>query len=215
MSFVIFVVQFLLHLFLKPIFKYFLHYRVIYLLPKSRLKKQYVICANHSCELDPFLIACAMPLSKLPMFTVTVRRQYYQRFGWKSIFMGGFLFKLIGGVPIIKHQQNYQIALGSHLKILKKGYSVLIFPEGKVNTGVNHGVAHGGCAYLASKSRLPVLPVHISGTNGLSFSDLLFRRRKVSLIIGKPIKAIIPDTNKVPLIQKSAKNILLSIYSLK
>lgn len=55
-------------------------------------------------------------------------------------------------------------AITEGIKILKKGHSLVIFPEGTRSKGIKTGEFKAGSFKLATKANVPIIPVTINGT---------------------------------------------------
>ena len=149
-----------------------------------------VFAANHSSEMDAIVVPAALPFfsSLLPIFYVSRPRAFYKTSGWRQVLYGGFFFKLWGAHSIVSGSRNYEQSLAMHVKILEKGGSVLIFPEGRKTRDGNIGSeAHGGVAYLARHTGYPVVPVRIFGDFNMTLGDFFLRKRRISVVFGAPI----------------------------
>lgn len=124
---------------------------------------------------------------RLPVFYVSRPRAFYKNSGWRQRIYGGLLFKLWGAHPAIAGAHDYEQTLATHIHIVERGGSVLIFPEGKRSSNGEMGTeAHGGVAYLAARTGCPIVPVHIRGAYGITLTSFLLRRRRISLTFGVP-----------------------------
>lgn len=149
-----------------------------------------IFAANHSSELDPILVPAALPFSSplLPIFYVSRPREFYQTSGWRQFLYGGLLFKLWGSHAAITGFKDYEKSLATHLDILRRGGSMLIFPEGrKTRDGNMQTEAHGGVAYLAAHTECPIVPVRIFGDFNMTLRDFFLRKRKIIVIFGAPL----------------------------
>ncbi len=170
-------------------FRFFCNLKILGTENLSNLNGPLIFAANHTSELDPFIPATCLPFfSKfVPMFCATKGKEFYDESGFRQIFYGGLLFKLIGGQQVYSGNKDYEKSLVNHINLLNLGYSDLIFPEGGITKTGQITAAKGGIAYLAEKTNSPIIPIGISGLYKISFSDLLLRRRKVIVSFGKAI----------------------------
>jgi len=156
--------------------------------------KKAIFAPNHVGELDAVIVGSCIPFrywNFLPMFFTSLPGEYYkdkEKFGWRSYFYKEWFFKMLGAYPIKKNVKNYSESLDRHIKILNRGYSVLIFPEGKMSEDGKAGIVHGGVAFVSDVTDTPIIPVYIKGHFRMKFSDLLFRRRKLKVHYGRPVK---------------------------
>ncbi len=149
------------------------------------LKGGAIFVSNHTSELDPILIPISLPLlsSFTPMFYTAREKSFYKdnRFGWKQHIYGGNFFKIWGAHEVIVGQNNYELALKNHIRIVKDGHSVCIFPEGQKNATGKDIKVKGGSVYLAYKTGVPIIPVTISGA---------VEKKKITVEFGKPLYSI-------------------------
>ncbi len=137
-------------------------------------KGGFILASNHESNIDPMLLPVVCP------------RQ--MRFMAKdSLFKDpvlGTLIRMGGGFPI-KRGRADRGALNEFLNQLKRGYPVLIFPQG------TRGGAkpQAGVGFLAIKSGRPVLPTYIDGTDQVLPKGTSFpQRHPVKVVFGKPLK---------------------------
>jgi len=109
-----------------------------------------ILAVNHPSTNDPAFITALLKeqssvLIKETLFKVPV-------FG-RSL-------RLAGHVPVIKN--NGRAALEEAVQLLKKGRTVIIFPEGEISPEHGQLKAHSGMARLALITGAPVVPVGIS-----------------------------------------------------
>jgi 1-acyl-sn-glycerol-3-phosphate acyltransferase len=148
-----------------------------------------VIAANHQSELDPILVPASLnPFSKLmPMFYVSRERDFYEKRGIQKYIYGGILFKLWGAYPAYVGKNNYELALRSHINILRDGKTLLVFPEGGKTKDGNIQKGKGGVAYLMHTTDTPIIPLAMKGHFKMTMKNFLFGRRTITLRYGKPI----------------------------
>ena len=81
-------------------------------------------------------------------------------------------------------------------QILKDGHSLVLFPEGTRSKGEQMGEFKSGGLRLAIDSRVPIVPVCISGSyNIMEVNKFGFSKADVSIKIGEPI--ILPSEGKI------------------
>ena len=185
------------------------------------LDKGLILASNHTSELDVIFIRAGLPFfwKGSPIYFVSLTKEYYpkSRFGWRSYFYGGTFFNMLGAYPVYKGLKNYAKALVNHFDILEKGGTVCIFPEGKIKRDNVDTVAHGGVAYLAHSTHTPVVPVHVSGFEHLSFKKLLTGKVNIRVAYGKPMSygELFPQHEPtVENLQSVSRRIMERAYSL-
>ncbi len=92
------------------------------------------------------------------------------------------------GVIWVHRGQPDRRALRVTLDALKQGRAVAIAPEGResLTGGLEEGT--GGAAYIAYKSKAPILPVTMTGTENRRLLENIkrFKRTRVTMTIGPP-----------------------------
>ena len=145
-----------------------------------RKGKNYIIVANHQSLLDILAVAASLPLH----FKFLAKRElfYIPFMGWA---MG-----LAGYIPVDRSShESGKKAVFRISDLLKRGISVLLFPEG---TRSPDGKIQGfkmGAFKLARENSVEILPVVIEGTGtALPKKSMLLRKRSIFAVsIGKPI----------------------------
>ena len=112
-----------------------------------------ILAANHGSQIDPIVLAAAMPrrctfLAAAEVLTMPVL---------------GTLVRPFNLVPI-KRGRFDRRALKDCLDRLGRGEALAIFPEGKISTDGRLQPAHDGLGFIAYHARVPIVPVGITGT---------------------------------------------------
>ena len=166
----------------------------------------YIYMPNHQSLYDiPVLLGC-LPiqfrwLAKAELFKIPIFGQGMRGAGYISI-----------------NRKNRSSAISSLKKAAKsiktKGVSVVIFPEGTRSEDGKIASFKKGGFYLATASKVPIVPVIIKGTKEIvSKKSLLIRRGKVIVEILEPIDAEGYDTKdkKTELVNK-VRDIIITKY---
>ncbi|HEY4518527.1 MAG TPA: lysophospholipid acyltransferase family protein [Candidatus Paceibacterota bacterium] len=148
-----------------------------------------IFASNHNNQLDSIVIPCAIPpFSRLgPIYFVANEKKYYSRFPIGKYFYGGPLFRALGAYSVKKGLHNYAESLATHIKLLKLGRTVSIYPQGRIVYDKDIVEAHGGVAYLAKASNAPIIPINISGDKDIRWWQFFLLQRKITVTFGKPI----------------------------
>jgi len=163
----------------KTIFRFFLNFRVVGKENLKGLKGPLIVAFNHSSWLDPLLVnAVIPPTSKL----VPVRFATWYKHYWKFL-----PFTFASGSFPVKKGQGLENTLQKGLKTLRRGGVVGIAPEERRRRFGRRRNPRRGVAFLAFKTKSPILPIYIKGCLGLNSFDLFLRKRKVELHIGEKI----------------------------
>lgn len=143
------------------------------------LDEPFVVYANHKSKMDPLLIYYSM-------------NRVCSAIGKKSLFVNP-LMKLVsktyGAIPLDRENDREaakSIIMG--IKSVKKGLSMIIFPEGGIKTRDTDEMVslRAGAYKLATKAEVAVLPVSIIGSSKIA-TKKFFHKITVELIFHKPI----------------------------
>jgi 1-acyl-sn-glycerol-3-phosphate acyltransferase len=141
-----------------------------------------IVVSNHISHNDAAALIASFPrplnfLGKRELFRTPVHRLVMEQLGVYPV--GRFGSSLSG--------------MRGALKLLALGHAVAIFPEGVIGDG--HALKEGrpGAAYLAVKSRAPVIPVGIIGTDKFPPWRMPFPLRRVQVRIGRPFTPLAPE----------------------
>lgn len=186
------IVVFLVNVFLCHVF-----YRVKYLNLNNVTKfEQCIIAPNHSHILDPVWI-----YPKIKNLNIIAKSELFE-----NKLMGWFL-KKFGAFPIRRGKKDARSLIYA-IKILKddKKSKLLIFPEGGILKDDKRGKhITDSCVYIAGKTELPIIPVHIT-ENPKLFS-------KIIIDFGTEMNVnsqILKDKEKI---KEKSRDLLLKIYS--
>lgn len=157
---------------------------------------QYVVCANHLSNHDPFLLGGLMPMKAYFMAKKGI-------FKYKII---AFVLNHVGVFPVDRESNDIK-AIKNALTYLKNGSNLAIFPEGTRNKGDTPIPVKGGVTMLAYKTNTPVLPITIDTTYKY-FS-------KIRIIYHPPVRIEAPDGKKLDgeQLAEKAQTIMAEIYS--
>jgi 1-acyl-sn-glycerol-3-phosphate acyltransferase len=127
-----------------------------------KLEKGTIIVSNHQSKLDPFLVTYHVGLGQWPHF-LPIRYPVHHEF-----MRGGFVttvIKALGGFDIGQTPLQKLQGLSRIRSLLKQNYSIVIFPEGKINyTTSEVDEFKRGVEMLFSKN-YPVIFVRLENLN--------------------------------------------------
>lgn len=132
----------------------------------------YIICPNHTSNADPVLLAITFP-----------RQIYFM--AKKELFKNkvlGKLFKMVGAFPVERGKGDTS-AINTAEKVLNNGEQLGLFIEGTRSKIGDFLRPKTGCAMIAYKTKVPILPVCITGAN--EFQVKAFKKNVIT--IGVPI----------------------------
>jgi 1-acyl-sn-glycerol-3-phosphate acyltransferase len=133
-----------------------------------------VIIANHQSHLD---LMCLMMLTpKLIILT--------NDWVWRSPYYG----RLIRYADFYPVSQGIENCLEQLSDAVRRGYSIVIFPEGTRSADCSIGRFHRGAFYLAEKLKLDILPVFLHGAGHvLPKNDFLLRAGQITVQVHRRI----------------------------
>ena len=154
-----------------------------------------VVCANHSNYIDPLLVAAAFGKENYMHFMAKLELQ-------KVPMVGAVLKKC--GICFVDRGKSDIDAIRSMMKYLKHGEKVFMFPEGTRAGHDNEVEAKTGAVRIASKMKVPILPVYIPrGKKPFA---------KVELLVGEPYQVEAKTHEEY---EREADGIMERIYELR
>lgn len=136
-----------------------------------------VVIINHIHLFDPFVALGVIPRLVIPMAKS-------EAFDW---FLAGAILKICGIIPVRRGQADVR-AIKLALRVLRAGAGVLLAPEG---TRSPNGVllpGRDGAVLIALRSAAAIVPVGITGTDGVKSYWLKLRRAPVRVSVGEPFR---------------------------
>ncbi len=143
-------------------------------------KKQYVIVGNHQSLLDILVVAATIPLN----FKFLAKKELFH------IPIMGWAMALAGYIPVDRSShESGKRALLRITQYLKKGASVLLFPEGTRSLDGKIHAFKTGAFKLSRETGCPILPVVIEGTGQALPKSSFFIKKKstFTISIGEPV----------------------------
>jgi len=141
--------QKLVKAFLRGVYRLVFRVKIIGEVPKEGA---YILCANHINYLD----AAAVVLFNKRQVSFVAKEEL---FTIKPIRWLAHMFDII---PMKRNMQDME-AMKRCLKYLKSGRLLGIFPEGTRKGMAKHQKAKNGAAYMAVKTKTPIIPIGIGG----------------------------------------------------
>lgn len=136
-----------------------------------------ILMINHIAFIDPIVVLHVVPRNIVPLAKIEVYN--YPVVG---------IFPRLWGVVPVRREEVDRNAIQQVMEILRAGEIVLVAPEGTRGPTLKKGKV--GIAYLASRSRAPVIPVAIDGTVGFPAlrSSRAWKTRGAVVRFGKPFQ---------------------------
>jgi len=158
-----------------------------------------LIASNHQGYLDTPIIFIAMPWKWRHKLAPTMRKEFFdahfhpQKHGWWKWFTNSLNYYLsclsFNAVPIPQREAGARQTLHYLGELVEEGWCPLVFPEGKHSEDENVHTFQAGVAMMASRLRVPVVPVRIRGSNRVLHPRAKFPiPGRVTVAIGKPLE---------------------------
>jgi len=137
----------------------------------------FILASNHVSYLDPPAIGVSCPR----------KLNYMARHDlFKVPLLGGWLKRV--GVFAVKRNSADFAALKKAIRLVQGGEGLLVFPEGRRQSGGVFGAAEAGVGFIALRSKAPVIPVFVKGTDKVLPKGAKFIRfNKIRISFGRPV----------------------------
>jgi 1-acyl-sn-glycerol-3-phosphate acyltransferase len=144
---------------------------------KGRLPESggFIIAANHISLADPPLVAISL---KRPVHFMAKKELF------RNWLFGGFIRRL--NAHPLKRTGIDRTALDTACRILASGEPLIVFPEGTRARDGHFLAARPGVGMIARKSKVPVIPVFITGSDRLS--SCFMGKEKLLIIYGEKLE---------------------------
>ncbi|HET6794540.1 MAG TPA: lysophospholipid acyltransferase family protein [Acidimicrobiales bacterium] len=142
-----------------------------------------IFAANHSSHLDTPLLLTSMPRRFRHRTVVVGGADYFFDTRWK----GALWSFTLAAIPIDRTRVSRR-AVDLPASLLQDGWNVVIYPEGGRSPDGWAQRFTGGAAYLATRTGVPIVPVHISGTSAaLPKGGRRLRPGRTGVSFGRPL----------------------------
>lgn len=135
----------------------------------SSMKAPYILMANHTSMMDPFMMAAAIPQYQI-RFIGKKELWKFKPFAWFA--------NNINAIAVDRHNTDME-AMRACMRVTREGHVLGIFPEGTRHHKGLMSELESGVAMIALRSRVPLVPVYIAGKLGFF--------RTLHVYVGKPI----------------------------
>ena len=159
----------------------------------------YILASNHLSYLDPLIIGLSIPrrLSYLAKDSLFKNRIF------------GALLKQCGAFPVKRETSDIR-SIREALKRIQKGEPLVFFPQGTRKASLENVKVYSGIGFLVAKTRVPVIPIKITGSDqALPPGRRFLKRHLVFIHFGKPL-----EFAKEDVYQQVASRIMSTIESL-
>jgi 1-acyl-sn-glycerol-3-phosphate acyltransferase len=137
-----------------------------------------ILVCNHISGLDPLLVQSVIPR----LATWMMAREYYDQRPIR------WVFETVRAIPVERSGRDLT-ATRSALRALAGGRALGIFPEGKIETARTLLPFQIGVALMAIKTRAPVYPVYLEGTQrGMEMIPAFTIANRVTMAFGPAVE---------------------------
>ena len=162
------------------------------------LKGPVLFASNHQSFFDTPAIFIALPWKWRHLLAPAMRKEFFNAhfhprehgvFAWFTNSLNYWLSLLMfNAVPIPQHEAGTRQALRALGELVEGGDCPLIFPEGRHSPNDEIAPFQAGVAMIASRLRIPVVPIRLRGSNRvLPAGARMARPARVTVTIGEPL----------------------------
>lgn len=157
-----------------------------------------LVAANHITYLDPAYVLAALPRRLRLRLAVAMEGERLEAMrhppagtGFFAGLLGRLNYVLVTGlfnVFPLPRRSGFRKSFRFAGELADRGWSILVFPEGELTPDGQLAPFRAGIGLLATRLRLPVIPLRIDGLFELRIADKSWARPgRVRIAIGKPI----------------------------
>jgi 1-acyl-sn-glycerol-3-phosphate acyltransferase len=169
-----------------------------------------LLISNHTSGVDSFIlqVGCRRVLSFM------IAQEFYDY--W--LFHGPC--RLVGCIPL-KRDSRDMPAIRAAIKALGEGRVVPIFPEGRISPTSGREIGEGkpGAAFIALKTKVPVIPAYISGTpTTTNIIKAILTPSRARVVFGPPIelwREFDPDATDKKTLARATDRLMDAIKALR
>ena len=159
-----------------------------------------ILASNHVSLLDAGLLPVVVPrrivyMGKIELFRTPII---------------GPLYKLAGFIPVRRFEGDLT-ALRKAEEILRQNQVLGMFPEGTRSRKPGLGKGQPGTAMIGLRSGAPIVPVAVTGTEGVAVPRSFFRITRVRVVFGKPFELPKDRRLKTELVEQCTERIMKEI----
>ncbi len=173
-------------IFVFPIFSGFVNLRVFNQEVFREIKGPFLLMPNHRSYLDSVVILMSLPLKIRSRLAFAAAKDVLRSYWWArtilELFFATFSFPR-------EEKENVEQGLEATGKLLDRGFSVAVYPEGRQSPGKELLPLKRGAGLLGVEMEVPVIPVFIDGTEYVLPRDKIIPRRRgeVKVYFGNPL----------------------------
>jgi 1-acyl-sn-glycerol-3-phosphate acyltransferase len=179
---------------LEPTMEYYTRRRATGRERIAAVKGPVILVANHCSHIDTPVILAALPRRLRRRTVVGAAADYF----YKNKLIASIVSFIFNTVPLDRKGGGAR-AIDHVDRLLDQGWSLLLYPEGTRSRSGSLGRVRRGAAVLAARHKVPIVPIHVSGTRAAMPPGRLWpqrihglftsRRHPVDIDFGEPIPA--------------------------
>lgn len=173
-------------------------------LEKIDISKPQVYVVNHLSAFDIPVLYSYLPFQ----FRILAKKELF-----RYPFMGWHL-RRSGQIPVVLENPKASVrSLNLAVAAIRKGNSLVIFPEGGRSPNGQLQAFMGGAFYAAVKAQVDVVPIVLIGTyEMLKMNSFHIKRGSVQMVVGSPISTVGMSTRDIAKITEQARAVIGDIY---
>ena len=172
-------------------------------LEKIERGKSYVFAANHQSMFDIFVIYGWLP----------VRFKWIMKKELRKVPFVGLASEMAGHIFVDRSNAHAaKVSIEKAKKQLKKGNSIVVFPEGTRSSNGQMRKFKKGAFQIAADLALPIVPVTIKGSfERLSKTSFKVKPGVIEMIIHQPIEVTPYLPDRIPDLMKTSWEVIHSV----
>lgn len=147
--------------------------------------------AEHLATTGPVILAPVHRSNLDAPLIAGVAARRVRALGKESLFKstpGAWVNSALGAIPVRRGQADRE-AMRSAREVIERGEMMIVFPEGTRQSGPTVEGVFDGTAYLANKTKAPIIPIGIAGTEAAMGSGTRgIKRVRCAIVVGEPIE---------------------------
>lgn len=173
-------------------------------LDKIDISKPQVYVVNHLSAFDIPVLYSYLPFQ----FRILAKKELF-----RYPFMGWHL-RRSGQIPVVLENPKASVrSLNLAVAAIRKGNSLVIFPEGGRSPNGQLQSFMGGAFYTAVKAQVDVVPIVLVGTyEMLKMNSFHIKPGSVQMIVGSPIPTVGMSTRDIAKITEQARAVIGDLY---
>jgi 1-acyl-sn-glycerol-3-phosphate acyltransferase len=173
-------------------------------LDRIDISKPQVYVVNHLSAFDIPVLYSYLPFQ----FRILAKKELF-----RYPFMGWHL-RRSGQIPVVLENPKASVrSLNLAVAAIRKGNSLVIFPEGGRSPNGQLQSFMGGAFYAAVKAQVDVIPIVLVGTyEMLKMNSFHIKPGLVQMVVGSPISTVGMSTRDIPKITERARVTIGELY---